>query len=85
MTLELCARLGVLPLLDVPRTAGDLCDVLGFVPSFARPLRWLLERLRLAGVLACDDDSYRRIATPPTTARDALRAAGLAKIGRAHV
>ena len=49
-----------------------------FTPSFARPLRWLLERLRVAGIVARDGEAYRLAAPPPEPDLDALRAQGLA-------
>src|SRR5262249_18425428 len=50
----------------------------GFVPTFNRPLRWLLERLRQAGLLARDHDAYRLAAPAPAPALARLRAEGLA-------
>jgi SAM-dependent methyltransferase len=75
---DMCGRLGVLELLDVPRTVETVRDLRGFVPSFARPLRWLLERLRVAGLVARDGDAYRRAADvlEPDLAR--IRDEGLA-------
>jgi SAM-dependent methyltransferase len=78
VTLAVCERLGVLARLDTPRTVAELCEALAFTPSFVRPLRWLLERLALAGVVARDGESYRLVAPPPALALDTLRARGLA-------
>jgi SAM-dependent methyltransferase len=79
VTLAVAESLGVLALLDAPRSATDLCAALGFAPSFSRPLRWLLDRLRLAGFLARDGDAYRVIAPPPSPVPlERLRAEGLA-------
>jgi len=77
LTLDLCARLGVLPLLVSPRTVPALCEACGFVPPFARPLRWLLERLRVAGLLARTGDAYRLAAPLPEPTPEAVRAEGL--------
>ncbi len=79
LSLELCARLGVLDQLVEPGTVEAVREARGFVPSFDRPLRWLLEHARQAGVLARDrDGSYRLAAPPHRPALAALRAAGLA-------
>lgn len=78
LALDLCERLGVLGLLERPQTAEALSAARGFAPGFARPLRWLLERLRAAGVLARDGEAYRLTAEPPAPMLAALRAEGLA-------
>jgi SAM-dependent methyltransferase len=78
VTVDVCARLGVLGLLETPRTVDDLCAALAFAPSFGRPLRWLLERLRLAGLLARDHHAYRLAAPTPEPALERVRAEGLA-------
>src|SRR5262249_10464875 len=62
VTADVCERLGVLALLDHPRTVESLCAERGFVPAFARPLRWLVERLRVAGTVARDQNEARRTA-----------------------
>ena len=76
--LDLCGRLGVLDLLHAPLTAADLCAARGFLPSFARPLRWLLERLATAEVLARAGTAYRLAGPPPRPALAALREDALA-------
>ena len=78
VTLDVCAHLGVLGLLDRPRSVAELCAALGFAPAFGRPLRWLLERLRQAGLLASEHDAYRLVAPAPEPALERLRAEGLA-------
>ncbi len=78
LAIDLCARLGVFELLDTPRTAPALCDLRSFVPSFARPLGWLLARLGHAGIVTRDGDAYRLVAAPPAPALVDLRARGLA-------
>ena len=78
VTLAVCERLGVLAHLDTARTATDLCAALAFTPSFTRPLRWLLERLRVAGIVKRDRDAYRLAGPPPVPDLAALRARGLA-------
>lgn len=75
--LDVCARLGVLPLLVAPRSPDALCAARGFGPAFARPLRWLLERLRGAGLVERTGDAYRLAAVPPAPTLAAIRAAGL--------
>jgi SAM-dependent methyltransferase len=80
--IDLCARLGVLDLLAEPHTVASVRDARGFVPSFDRALRWLLEHARHAGVLVRDRrdgaDAYRLAGPPRVAAPEALRAAGLA-------
>jgi SAM-dependent methyltransferase len=76
--LDLCGRLGVLDLLHAPLTAADLCAARGFLPSFARPLRWLVERLATAGVLTRAGTAYRLAGPPPRPALAALREDALA-------
>jgi len=76
--LDLCGRLGVLELLGAPRSVEELCAARGFVPAFVRPLRWLLERLVAATLLARRDGRYQTAGRPPEPALAALRAEGLA-------
>src|SRR5262249_59564794 len=76
--LDLCGRLGVLDLLHAPLTAADLCAARGFLPSFARPLRWLFVRLATAGVLTRAGTAYRLAGPPPRPALTAPREDALA-------
>jgi SAM-dependent methyltransferase len=76
--LDLCNRLGVLDLLHAPMTVEQLCASRGFLPAFARQLRWLLERLVAANVVARAGASYRLAGPPLQPALAALREEGLA-------
>ncbi len=76
--LDLCSRLGVLELLHAPRSVQALCAARGFLPAFERPLRWLLERLVAADVLARAGTSYELSGPPREPALAALRAEALA-------
>src|SRR5262249_58389147 len=61
-----------------PLPPADLRAARGFLPSFARPLRWLLERLATAGVLTRAGTAYRLAGPPPRPALAALREDALA-------
>ena len=78
VTLDVCADLGVLDRLDVPRTGAELLDACRLAPAFAPQLAWLLAHLALAGVVTRAGDRHRLAGPPPASARAALRAAGLA-------
>jgi len=78
VTLDVCAALGMLERLDVGRTIPDLLDACGLVPGFAPRLAWLLSHLAHAGIVTRTSDTYRLTGPPPASARDAVRAAGLA-------
>jgi SAM-dependent methyltransferase len=82
LTLDVLDRLEVTKLLDDPRTVAELLHARALVPAFETPLRWLLDRLVLAGLLARDDAHrparYRQTGPLPAPQLDALRAEGLA-------
>jgi SAM-dependent methyltransferase len=80
VAVELVERLGVTDAIaDDARPVEDIVARLGFVGSFARPLRWLLDHLAAAGLIARDPaGAYRRTAPLPPCARDAIRSACLA-------
>ncbi len=78
VTLAVCADLGVLDRLDIPRTIPALLEACHLVPAFARPLAWLLARLELAGHVARTGEYVLRTGSAPAPARSAVRAAGLA-------
>jgi SAM-dependent methyltransferase len=77
--IELIHRLGLADLLAFPRSVDGLLAARGFVPGFRVALRWLLERLELAGLAERDaGGGYRLSAGLPRPDLPALRAEGLA-------
>lgn len=78
LAIDLCRRLGVLDVLGRARTPDEIRTACGFVASFDRPLRWLLEHARSVGVLAHDGEAYRLLAPPDAPAPAEMRRAGLA-------
>ena len=79
LAIDVVTRLELVPLLAEPRSVEEILAARGFVPRFAPALRWLLERLALAGVVEREADGRYRLATPlPSPDLEALRAEGLA-------
>src|SRR5437867_4055462 len=79
LAVDVVARLGLAELLAEPVTVDGLLAACAFVPGFRVPLRWLLDRLALAGLVTRDaDERYRLVAHLPSPELAALRAAGLA-------
>ncbi len=77
LALDLCVRLGTFDRLHAPASVASVRDACGFVPAFDRPLGWLLEHARHAGVLVRDGDAYRLDAPPPAPALAEIKSAGL--------
>ena len=65
LAIDLVGRLELVDLLAEPRTVEALLHARRFVPPFHAPLRWLLDRLALAGLVARDGDRYRVAAPLP--------------------
>jgi len=77
IAVDLLDRLGLAAALAHPRTVAELLEAQRFVPLFRLPLRWLLERLAAAGVLAREETAgERRYHVPgplPPVRREELR------------
>jgi SAM-dependent methyltransferase len=65
---ELVDRLGLAAPLARPSTVDALLAACGLVRGFRVPLRWLLERLALAGIVERDASGRYRLAGPPPRA-----------------
>lgn len=76
LAIALVDRLGLTGLLRTPHTVDALLAARGFVPRFARPLTWILARLRREGLV---DAGHRLSAPLPASDTDALHAAILAE------
>ncbi len=84
LTIELVRSLGVSALLREPRTVTAVAAAGRFVAAFHAPLRWLLERLVLAGLIARDgagDPRYVLREPLPPTDVDAIKHGVLASDG----
>jgi SAM-dependent methyltransferase len=76
---ELIGALGLAEPLARPQTLDALLAARGFVSGFRIPLRWLLDRLALEGLVARDaGDTYHLPSPLPRPDLAALRAEGLA-------
>jgi SAM-dependent methyltransferase len=76
--IELVERLGLTDLLGRPRSVDTLLAAREFVPGFRSPLRWLLDRLAMDGLVERDQAGGYRLPAPlPPTDLAAVRAEAL--------